>query len=170
MSTENYQSLSLTSSCDFRKTFWGMRRSEVKIAENSYPSNENETHLTYYDTFLNLQALVGYHLVNDCLIEAGYVFHEVYPDMSAYIREFENVKLFLSSIYGVPSLQKDCTNSSEDCFCHLKSFPDTRMNLVEWITSRSTIRFLFVSDTKTTEFGLIYISRMHAFTENLPVI
>ncbi len=56
---------------DFRNSLWGMTKAEVKLSEKVYPLSEDETHITYKDTVMNLEATVGFHFVDDSLIEAG---------------------------------------------------------------------------------------------------
>lgn len=146
---------------DFRKTFWGMTRSDVKISEKSYPLSENETYITYDDTFMSLQATVGFHFLEDSLIEAGYAFREFYPDRALYICEYERVKSALAKIYGAPVAQRDYDNTCEkDCCCLETNIEkNTEMCIVEWLTERSIIRLLLVSDETSTEFGILHLSR-----------
>ncbi len=146
---------------DFRKTSWGMTRSDVKMSEKTYPISENETHITYDDTYMNLQATVGFHFLDDSLIEAGYAFREYYPDQAQYINAYERVKLMLSQVYGTPAMQRDYGNACEETCCCLETGSDqnAEMCIVEWLTERSIIRLLFISDESSTEFGILHLSR-----------
>ena len=102
MNMGNSRFLSAAFSYDFRKTIWGMTKLEVKSAERIYPLIEDETHLTYRGNFMSLEAVIGYNFENDCLIECGYIFNEVFQDRSSYMTEYENVERYLSRIYGAP--------------------------------------------------------------------
>jgi len=146
---------------DFRKTFWGMTRSDVKISENTYPLSENETHITYDDTFMSLRATVGFHFMDDLLIEAGYAFREFYTDRALYISAYERVKLMITQIYGAPAIQRDYGSTCEKNCCCIETCTDqsAEMCIVEWLTERSIIRLLFVSDESSTEFGILHLSR-----------
>jgi len=146
---------------DFRKTTWGMSRSEVKLAECRYPLSENETHITYKDQFVNLEATVGFRFINDSLFEAGYAFHEVLTDPESYIYKYEKLRLELSYCYGDPIIDKVIVNSRENDSCRMQPSPstDNKIFIAEWKTTRSIIRLLLVSDNLSTEFGILYISR-----------
>lgn len=149
---------------DFRKTFWGMTRSEVKLSENAYPLGDNESHVIYEDEFLHLESKVGFHFMNDRLIEAGYAFSEVYSDLALYIREYERVKLNLCQYYGKPVLQKDYSAPCHSNSCYNNQDKNVEMYIVQWLSSRSIIRLLFISDKSSTEFGVLHISRDYQST------
>lgn len=146
---------------DFRQTTWGMSRSEVKLAESKYPLTENETHVTYIDQFIELEATVGFHFIDDSLIEAGYSFHEVCLDLESCIRNYDKIKLELLYNYGLPTMDKQIRISPENdsCFMHPSPTADKNIFIAEWRTLRSMIRLLLVSDKLATEFGILYISR-----------
>ena len=151
------------SSSDFRKTTWGMSRSEVKLAESRYPVSENETHITYNGRFMKLEATVGFHFINDSLIEAGYAFPEVLTDPESYIHKYDKVRLELSCRYGLPIIDKEIGVSCENDSCCMQPSPtaDNKIFIAEWKTPRSIIRLLLVSDKLSTEFGILHISREH---------
>lgn len=148
MSSRFHISNANVTSYDFRETIWGMSRSEVKIAETHYPLSENETHITYRDQYMNLETIVGFHFINDSLVEGGYVFNEILADPKSNRLNFKKVKVKLSSSYGVPVV--DCAEKEESNMC-----------ITEWKTQRSIIRLLFVSDKLSTEFGVIHIDRKY---------
>lgn len=146
---------------DFRKTLWGMTRSDVKISEKDYPLSENETHITYVDSYMDLDAVVGFHFEDDSLIEAGYAFREYYNDRNTYLRKYRNIRSILTNIYGEPMVKNDICNCNEQCVECAGSCKESEINfyLVQWITTRSIIRLMLVSDETSTEFGVLYISR-----------
>ncbi|MGB2691420.1 MAG: hypothetical protein WBC96_02890 [Thermodesulfobacteriota bacterium] len=149
---------------DFRKTTWGMSRSEVKLAESRYLLSENKTHITYTDQFMKLEATIGYHFINDSLVEAGYAFREVCLDLESYILKYEEVKLKLSQSYGFPIIDREVGISCEkdSCCMQPRANVDSKMFIAEWKTARSIIRLLLVSDKVSTEFGVLHISREQA--------
>ena len=146
---------------DFRNTLWGMTRSDVKISEKDYPVSENETHITYIDKYMDLDAIVGFHFEGDSLIEAGYAFREYYTESKDYLKKYQKIESMLTNIYGEPITKDDiCSCSEQNVHC-TGSCQGNGVNfyLVQWITSRSIIRLMLVCDESSTEFGVLHISR-----------
>lgn len=153
---------------DFRKTTWGMSRSQVKLAESRYSLSENETHITYTDQFMKLQTTIGFHFIEDSLVEAGYAFHEFCLDLESYVSKYEEIKLELSLRYGLPIIDKEVGLScGNDSCCYIKG--DNKMFVAEWKTLRSIIRLLLVSDKISTEIGILHISRKQEINLNISV-
>ncbi len=118
---------------------------------------------------MNLEATVGFHFVDDSLIEAGYAFREYYPDPNHYLMEFNRVKLELSHIYGQPLHRNDiCSSCRGKASCDNScSGADNKINMVEWHTTRSKITLILVSDESSTEFGIrMYQKRMKQLSKN----
>ena len=154
---------------DFRKSLWGMTRYDVKVSEKTYPLSENESHITYVDKYMDLDAIVGFHFEDDSLIEAGYAFREFYPDSDYYLREYERIKSTLTHIYGQPMIQDDICSCSEQNACCVGTCEDDKADfyLVQWQTSRSIIRLMLVSDEFSTEFGVLHLSREQGAIPNI---
>lgn len=143
---------------DFRKTTWGMSRSQVKLAESRYPFSENATHITYTDQFMKLGATVGFHFIENSLVEAGYAFHEVCLDLESYVLKYEEVKLELSHVYGLPNIDKEVgVSCGNDSCCYIEAY--NKMLIAEWRTIRSIIRLILASYKVSTQFGVLHISR-----------
>ena len=149
------------SDCDFRSTLWGMTKEEVKYSEIIRPESESTSHVTYKDRVLELDTIVGYHFIDDSLVEAGYAFRESYTDEWLYVKQYIKIKDFLSSMYGSPTLDEDinadCCNWSEDS----AEDYDSLMFLTEWLTDRSIIRMILMGDGDGCEFGILHRSKEH---------
>ncbi len=148
---------------DFRNSFWGMTKADVKLSERLYHLSESETHITYKDDVMSLEAIVGFHFVDDSLIEAGYAFREAYQERDLYMLQYNRVKLMLTRIYGEPLIDKDISSPSEKKGCKVEPITEAEslVFIVEWLNSRSIIRLLLVSDKSSTEFGVLHLSRDH---------
>jgi len=156
--------------CDFRNSLWGMTKGEVKLSEKVYPLSESETHITYKDTVMCLEAIVGFHFVDNSLIEAGYAFHEASLDRDLYIWEYERVKLVLTQMYGEPMIDKNISNRCEKEVSAVESFSEenSHMFIAEWLNSRSIIRLVLVSDKSSLEFGVLHLRKEHGSAYNMP--
>ncbi len=161
MNMKNSAVLHEVSDCDFRSTYWGMTRDGVKHSEPCKPENESPLHLSYKDTVLELETVVGYHFIDNSLVEAGYAFSEQYDSEGLYIEQYGKLKDYLSGIYGLPMLDEDintfCANSCGEDEQELESL----MLLTEWLTERSIIRMILMGDTQRCEFGVLHRSRGH---------
>jgi len=148
---------------DFRNSIWGMTKAEVKLSEKAYPLSENETHITYKDTVMNIEATIGFRFIDDSLIEAGYAFREAHKDRDLYIRQFERVKVMLTRMYGEPLIDKNIgkQRANEGYPVESDSESDSHMFIVEWHTRRSAIRLLLVDEKSSSEFGILHLRREH---------
>ncbi len=146
---------------DFRNSLWGMAKGEVKLSEKLYPLSESGTHITYKDTVMCLEAIVGFRFVDDLLVEAGYAFCEASLDRELCIWEYERVKLGLAQTYGEPLIDKDISGPYENEGGALEpdSKADSLMFIAEWLTSRSIIRLILVSEGPSLEFGVLHLRR-----------
>ena len=89
---------------DFRGTFWGMTKDGVKHSETHKPESESASHLSYKDQVLELDAIVGYHFIDDSLVEAGYAFRDNYDHEGLYIVQYGKIKDHLSVTFGNPNI------------------------------------------------------------------
>ena len=160
MSRKSSAALHEVTDCDFRSTFWGMTREGVKHSEPSAPESENRSHLSFKDRVLGLDTVVGYHFIDDSLVEAGYAFREKYDREGLYISQYGVLKEHFSGMYGKPILDEDintictsCEEEDEDC--------ESIMLLTEWLTERSIIRMILMGDSERCEFGVLHRSRGH---------
>jgi hypothetical protein len=161
MITKSSAAQSEVSNYDFRTTFWGMTRNGVRHSESSMPESESPSHLAYKDRVLELHTIVGYHFIDNSLVEAGYAFREHYDCERLYVEQYGKLKDHLSVIYGNPILDEDIntffSNSGEEDIQELESL----MLLTEWLTDRSIIRMILMGDTDRCEFGVLHRSRGH---------
>ena len=118
-----------------------------------------------------LEAIVGFHFVDDSLIEAGYAFREASLDRDLYIWEYERVKLVLTQMYGEPLIDKDISNQCEKEVSAVESFSqeNSYMFIAEWLNSRSIIRLILVSDQSSLEFGVLHLRREHDSAYKIPM-
>lgn len=152
--------------CDFRSASWGMSKTDVMYSEGLVPQSEGEGYVTYRERVMNLDAVVGYHFLDDSLVEAGYAFRESLGSEHVYIREYGKVKGILTGSYGKPAIDED---SCGECvgFCVWCSAEDDReacspVYLSEWMTLRSVIRLVLVGEGGGYDFGVLHRSRAHA--------
>jgi len=161
MITKNSAVQNDESEYDFRSAFWGMTRDGVKHSETRKPESESASHLSYKDRVLELDAVVGYHFIDDSLVEAGYAFRDNYDCEGLYIVQYGKIKDHLSVIFGNPILDEDIntvfTNSEGEEEQELESL----MLLTEWLTDRSIIRMILMGDADRCEFGVLHKSRGH---------
>ena len=115
---------------------------------------------------MSLEAIVGFHFVDDSLIEAGYAFREAYQERDLYMLQYNRVKLMLTRIYGEPLIDKDLSSPSEKKGCTVEPITEAEslVFIVEWVTSRSTIRLILVSEKSSSELGVLHLSREHYST------
>ncbi len=161
MNTKNTAILHEVPDCDFRSTFWGMSIEGVKHSEPSKPESESPSHLSYKDTVLELDTVVGYHFIDNSLVEAGYAFREQYEREGLYIEQYGKLKDYLSAIYGSPMLDEDINTFCPDAGGEGEQEPESLMLLTEWLTDRSIIRMILMGDVQRCEFGVLHRSRGH---------
>ena len=160
MNSKHSAAVSEVTDYDFRNTLWGMTKEEVIYSESLQPESETGSHVTYKDRVLELDTVVGYHFIDDLLVEAGYAFREKYTDEKLYIKQYVKIKAFLSGAYGTPMLDEDInaaysegSDAAVDC--------DSLMLLTEWLTDRSIIRMILMGDEDGCEFGILHRSKGH---------
>ena len=161
MSTKSSAVLHEVGECDFRSTFWGMTREGVKHSEPSAPQSESRTHLSFKDRVLELDTVVGYHFIDNSLVEAGYAFREKYDREGQYIKQFGLLKDHFSGIYGKPILDEDINTLCTGCGEEGGEECESLMLLTEWLTERSIIRMILMGDSDRCEFGVLHRSRGH---------
>jgi len=144
---------------DFRNISWGMTKEEVKTTESGPPNSEGKDYITYRDSVMGLDAIVGYHFYNDSLVEAGYAFRDKYQSVDLYIKQYRNMKGALDDTYGQAPIDKDLE-------CKTEHAPENDRNSVmllsEWLTQRSVIRLVLMGQGGDCDFGLLHKSIDHA--------
>jgi hypothetical protein len=144
---------------DFRNISWGMTKEEVKTTETGPPNSEGKDYITYRDSVMGLDAIVGFHFYNNSLVEAGYAFRDKYESVDVYIKQYENIKDALNDIYGQAPIDKDFE-------CKTEHTPENDGNSVmllsELLTQRSVIRLVLMGQGGDCDFGLLHKSIDHA--------
>lgn len=151
---------------DFRSASWGMSKTDVMHSEGLVPQSEGEGYITYRERVMDLDAVVGFHFVDDALVEAGYAFREPFDDDLLYLREYGKVKGIITSSYGRPSFDEDVCMDGSGCCIQCDVLPgicgDSLLYLSEWLTGRSIIRLLLMGEGGGFDFGVLHRSRAHA--------
>ena len=150
---------------DFRGTSWGMSKDEVRCSERLFPLSEGEGYITYRECVMGLDAVVGYHFLEDSLVEAGYAFRGFPGGGRVYIREYAKVKDMLAGSYGKPAIDEDMCRECEGS-CVGRSLEECGdvcplVYLSEWRTERSVIRLVLMGEGRGFDFGLLHRSREH---------
>lgn len=88
---------------DFRKTRWGMSRSEVLAAEE-YDLHEGEKVFTSktHHQLADFDAVIGYVFTDDRLVRAGYIIDEKHTNRNDHIHDYTTLKKLLTKKYGEP--------------------------------------------------------------------
>jgi hypothetical protein len=86
---------------DFRKVRWGMDRKEVLASEEASPVRNDESGIQYTVQFLGYDCVVAYSFVNDALTRATFLIRQPHADPALYYKDYEELKKYLSPIYGV---------------------------------------------------------------------
>lgn len=106
--TWSYIEESTTESFDFRKTFWGMSKEEVKSSETATPYGEKSDYtLMYLSNISDLDCVIVYFFTNNLLTGGRYYFTEKHSNDNDYLSDYENMKELLSKKYGTPSTDNE---------------------------------------------------------------
>jgi len=92
------------SNYDFRKTNWGMSKEQVKATENEKPFAELDNYLNYSVRVNEKDCFCEYYFLEDKLYKSTYMysFGGLPTDFDIYINDYDNLKEFLTKIYGKP--------------------------------------------------------------------
>ena len=161
MSTKSSAALSELPDCDFRSTSWGMTREEVKQSEPAAPQSESRSHLSFSDLVLELDTVVGYHFIDNSLVEAGYAFRVKFDSDGLYTQHYDLLKQHFSEFFGKPIIDEDINTLCTNCEEEKGGCNDSLMLLTEWLTERSIIRMILMGDSERCDFGVLHRSRGH---------
>lgn len=96
-------------SFDFRKTNWGMNKSQVKKIEEENISKEDINLLVYLGKAFNtFNSYIIYEFSKDKLTSASYIFVESRLDPSERFKDYRKIKKILIKTYGEPTKDKQC--------------------------------------------------------------
>jgi len=87
----------------FRKTNWGMSKSQVKNTEKDTGKiMRDDDILAYKSKVAGLDALIAYIFVDDKLVRAKYIFTEKHSNRNDYISDYTSIQKILNKKYGKP--------------------------------------------------------------------
>jgi len=87
---------------DFRETYWGMSKEQVKATENKSPDLEKENSLLYNVNIGGEEYYCVYNFLEDSLYNSGYVFSGKHTNKNIYIDDYKKLKDILIKEYGKP--------------------------------------------------------------------
>jgi hypothetical protein len=87
---------------DFRKTTWGMSKSQVKSIESSGLVSETSELLVYQATLAHFEVQFGYIFSEDKLTRAKYILTETHSNNNDYISDYNVLNNLLKKKYGEP--------------------------------------------------------------------
>lgn len=90
-----------TSGFSFRKTNWGMSKSQVKTTEDG-KILRNDHLLAYEGDVAGLDTLIVYIFIDNKLVRAKYIFIEKHSNRTDYISDYSSIKKILNKKYGEP--------------------------------------------------------------------
>ena len=93
---------SFVSGQDFRKTTWGMTKSQVKASEDLEIMEQDEDVIMYETTLAHNDVYVIYVFTNGKLTRSKYVLNEVHLNSQDFVADFENFERLLTKKYGDP--------------------------------------------------------------------
>lgn len=96
---------------NFRNTYWGMSKKQVKKSEKSTFVDEDASRIFYKGKVGNMNALIHYNFVDNKLWQATYLFEETYLNADNYVRDYKNLLGKLRAKYGEPIHDKSIWSS-----------------------------------------------------------
>lgn len=95
---EYTRSENISEEFDFRKTYWGMSKENVKATETGEIIRDNDI-LAYEGIIGGLKAYIIYIFVDNKLVRSKYVFIEKHSNRNDYIHDYNNLKNILTKKY-----------------------------------------------------------------------
>ena len=89
----------------FRKTHWGMSKSQVKKTETGKIVRDDNV-LGYKGNIAGLDTVIAYIFVDDKLVRAKYIFIEKHSNKNDYINDYSSIQKILNKKYGKPADDK----------------------------------------------------------------
>lgn len=86
----------------FRKTKWGMSKSDVKASEPLEIAESEDSLLGYKTQVLDKDVYVGYMFIEDQLVRSFYMLAESHSNKNDYINDYQGFKVILEKKYGKP--------------------------------------------------------------------
>ncbi len=98
----NYTNTTRADDFTFRKTKWGMSKSDVKNSEPLKLFQEDDNLLGYKTNVLDKDVFLGYVFVDNQLVRTRYVLAESHSNDNDYINDYLDFKATLTKKYGNP--------------------------------------------------------------------
>jgi hypothetical protein len=166
---EKIEDCQIPGTMDFRKTTWGMSKSQVKATEVG-PPDERDDVLSYSIEIAGMRCFLVYIFVEDKLVRAKYRFAAEHSNKNDYIEDYLDLKKTLEKKYG--ELKEDDVlwkdnlyrkDSSERGFAvslgHLSYYS-------EWDTENTAILLFLTGENYTIKLGIEYSSKVLKNLEN----
>lgn len=87
---------------DFRKTKWGMSKSQVKASEKAKFLDQSNDAIMYNSKLARMNVIIMYSFISNKLHSGIYVFKERHTNKNDYINDFNKIKKLLIQKYGRP--------------------------------------------------------------------
>ena len=136
---------------DFRKTRWGMNKSQVKKTElESVIEVDDNDLLAYSGVVANMNAYIIYYFVNNKLVRAAYSFLAEHTNNNKYITDYGNLKKTITQKYGTPIIDEQVWENSmfkddESAWGNAISFGHLYYSS-DWETDTTLIRLILSGD------------------------
>lgn len=86
---------------NFRKTYWGMSKSDVKKSEKGVIVKDDNI-LAYNANIAGIDSIIAYIFIENKLVRAKYIFVKNYEDKNNYISNFQTLKKIITNKYNTP--------------------------------------------------------------------
>lgn len=158
-----------SSNAGFRKTTWGMDRTEVIASENNDDYEEGENFLGYSGQIAGLPCTIRYVFVRDSLVRGKLAFTVQHANNNDFLDDFEKLKGMLIKKYGCPG--EDETVWKDDLY---KDDYNERgmavscghlVNLAKWDLGETQISCELSGDNYEIELSIHYTSKSLGYLE-----
>ncbi len=148
---------------NFRQTYWGMNREQVKKSETMKPIDETDTQVVYSGNVSGMDAQFGYIFVGGKLVQAAYIFTEKHTNENEYISDYKKLKEILSRKYGTPNLddqvwRNNLYRNDPDKWGFAISYGHLTYRS-KWETEDSEISLVLYGDNYKVTLGATYQSK-----------
>ncbi len=138
--------------CDFRLVNWGDTQEMVILSEEAALAESEEGSLYYIGSAFGHTVAIYYLFEDDKLIQGSFFVYEENPDVSNYIKAFNDIKKQLITRYGEPDI--DDVSSSTERYHKPENWPEALDNQdlavsSYWETPKTLIGLSMTSDGET---------------------
>ena len=147
---------------DFRKTTWGMSKSEVMETEEGEPVLNSVYKIDYDTKMMSFDSKISYTFNDDELIRASFLLLDKPETNSGYIEIYKEIQRELKTKYGKTVID---TVQHKDPSVHIEpsNYPDAVCNgdllyATQWDTPSSDIQLLLRGENSECYITIMYIS------------